>query len=90
MRDECYIINEAEKKTLYLTKEFLAPFKNDADKLEYYASLLYILIDMFFFESGEGIDTARINKIRELKPTLFEKYGLNVPLGMLRTFNLIN
>jgi len=90
VRDESYTISEAEKKILDLAKDFIDPFKNDADKLEYYASLLYIFTDMFFFKSAEGIDTARKNKIRELKPKLFEKYRLGEPISRLRAFNLIN
>jgi len=90
VRDDSYTISEAERKKLDLAKDFLDPFKNDVDKLEYYASLLYIFTDMFFFESAERIDSARRNKIRTLKPQLIEKYGIDEPISRLRNFNLIN
>ena len=90
VRDDSYIISEVERKKLDLAKDFIDPFKNDAIKLEYYASVLYIFTDIFFFKSAEGIDTARINKIRELKPELFEIYGLDDSISRLRAFNLIN
>jgi len=90
IRDNNYTIKNNEQDYLKLAKEFLEPIKNNADKLEYYASVLFVYSDMFFFESLEDIGPARENKIKDLKFELFERFGLEEPLLVLRNFNLIS
>ena len=75
-----------EKQKIEVCKEILNQLGDDHEKLEYFASVLYIYDDMYFKNWSK--DSVQ-NEISRLKPKLFEKFGFEEVLEELKHFNLI-
>ena len=69
------VLTMEEKKALRKAKTFVESIKDDVEKLEYYADMIFIKNDMFFLKekNREIIE----EKLKELKPKLYEKYDFN-------------
>ncbi len=59
----------------------------DSNKLEYYASILFIRKDMIFFNSKKDEDTIE-KKVAELKPNLFSTQSYKESLNILKNYKL--
>jgi len=79
---------ERDIQTIEKARPFIEKLKNYNKKLEYYASILFIIKDMIFFDSEKN-DSSIEKKIRELKPTLYSHDSYLDTLNDFKTFNLI-
>ncbi|MHA1253193.1 MAG: hypothetical protein ACTSRP_24650, partial [Candidatus Helarchaeota archaeon] len=76
-----------EMQKLKGCKEIINQWGNNPEKLEYYASVLFVYDDMYFSNWNENLVK---EKIAALKPELFKKFEFKEVLRELKQFNLIN
>jgi len=79
---------EKEIQTIEKTRDFVEKLENNNRKLEYYASILFVIKDMIFFDSEKN-ESSIEQKIKELKPTLYSHDSYLNALNDFRAFNLI-
>jgi len=79
---------ERDFQTIEKARPFIEKLKYHNKKLEYYASILFVIKDMIFFDSEKN-DSSIEKKIRELKPTLYSHDSYLNALNDFKAFNLI-
>lgn len=90
-RDYIYSNFNLSKRDIQIienAKPFIEKLKDNNEKLEYYASILFIFKDMIFFNSKKN-DSSIEQKIREFKPALYSHDSYIHALNDFRSFNLI-
>ncbi len=80
-------LNEKDRYILEYSKPFFTPIIDEAEKLEYYASILFIKHDMIFFDSNKNEETIE-NKVAKLKSNLYNPQSYKEALKILKKYKL--
>ncbi|MHA2007415.1 MAG: hypothetical protein ACXABO_06720 [Promethearchaeota archaeon] len=81
-------LSEKEVQIIEEARPLIEKLKGNNEKLEFYASILFIIKDMIFFNS-EKSDSTIEQKIKELKPEIYSHTSYLNSLNDLNSFNLI-
>lgn len=83
------ILSGKEREIAENMSKFLETFGNDTEKLEFYASILFIWKDMLFINKEKSVETIE-EKLKEWKPNLTQKYSIKDAFNTLKENNYIS
>jgi uncharacterized protein YwgA len=82
-------LSSEDIEVLKSSKKFINSIKDDPDRLEFIASLIFISNDMIFYKTPKNKETIK-KKLKELKYHLFQKYDFQENFESLKQIGLIN